>query len=155
MSVMWWELFPNLKSMCTLRGNNVFILPGMLLNFMKFLYPWGENVISVSPGGIFLNGHMTGQPFNSVNWLVKPWSSQCCQYLTLVTRSLIGKPASHSVGHTTLLLLIISNMPPSRQCVTMEWQWQPMIASAKLPLLFARQETIWLLGRLIRKTAEN
>ena len=26
---------------------------------------------------------MTGQPFNSVNLLVKPRSSQCCQYLTL------------------------------------------------------------------------
>ena len=83
MSVLWWELFPNLKSMCTLRGNNAFILPGMLLYFMKFLYPWGENVISVSPGGIFLNGHMTGQPFNSVNLLVKSRSSQCFQYLTL------------------------------------------------------------------------
>ena len=35
---------------------------------------------------IFLTGHMTGQPFNSVNWLVKPWSSQCCQYLTLIIR---------------------------------------------------------------------
>ena len=43
-----------------------------------------ENFISESPGVIFLTGHMTGQPFNSVNLLVKSRSSQCFQYLTLV-----------------------------------------------------------------------
>ena len=31
-----------------------------------------------------MTGHMTGQPFNSVNLLVKSWSSQCFQYLTLL-----------------------------------------------------------------------
>ena len=113
MSVLWWELFPKFQSMCTLRGNNVFILPGMLLNFMKFLYPWGENVISVSPGGIFLNGHMTGQPFNSVNWLVKPWSSQCCQYLTLALSSFLPffRPLTLAAAsmHASQIMLLLSD----------------------------------------------
>ena len=52
--------------------------------FHEILVSHRKNDISVSPGVIFLTGHMTGQPFNSVNLLVKPRSSQCCQYLTLV-----------------------------------------------------------------------
>ena len=49
---------------------------------MKFWYLWWQNVISLSLGEIFLTGHMTGQPFNSVNWLVKPRSSKSFQYLS-------------------------------------------------------------------------
>ena len=52
--------------------------------FHEILVSHRKNDISVSPGVIFLTGHVTGQPFNSVNLLVKSRSSQCCQYLTLV-----------------------------------------------------------------------
>ena len=58
--------------------------PVLILKFMKVLYLSEKNFISVSPGVIFLTGHMTGQPFNSVNLVVKSWSSQCFEYLTLV-----------------------------------------------------------------------
>ena len=55
----------------------------MILDFMKFWYLLEKYVTSVSPGVISLAGHVTGQPFNSVNLLVNSWSSQCWQYLTL------------------------------------------------------------------------
>ena len=60
-----------------------FILTAMILHMMKFLSLVGRDLISRSLGRIYLTGHMAGQPVNSVNWLVKPRSSQCCQYLTL------------------------------------------------------------------------
>ena len=61
-----------------------FILTAMILNMMKFLCLVENDLISMSLRRIYLTGHMAGQPVNSVNWLVKPRSSQCCQYLTLL-----------------------------------------------------------------------
>ena len=89
MRVLWWELFQKIETMCVLCVKQLFIYPVMILKFIKFWYLSEKNFISVSPGLIFLTGHMTGQPFNSVNLLVKSRSSQCFQYLTLLTASCI------------------------------------------------------------------
>ena len=84
MRFLWSELLPNFQLMCILCDKQLFIFPAIILNFMKFWYLSDNYVISVSPGVIFLTGHMTGWPFNSVNLLVKSWSSQCFRYLTLM-----------------------------------------------------------------------
>ena len=57
----------NIETMCILCVKQLFIYPVMTLKFMKFSYLPKKNFISESPGVIFLTGHMTGQPFNSVN----------------------------------------------------------------------------------------
>ena len=71
----------------------LFTYPVITLKFMKFWYLPEKNFISVSPGVIFLTGHMTGHPFNSVNLLVKSRPSQCFQYLTLVATVFDVDPA--------------------------------------------------------------
>ena len=85
MRVLWWELFPknsnNVHPVC----ETTIYYPVIILKFKKLWYLSQKNLISVSPGVIFLTGHMNGQPFNLVNLLVNSWSSQCCQYLTLMT----------------------------------------------------------------------
>ena len=94
----------NVYPMC----NTTIYIPAIILNFMTFWYLLETNVMLVSPRVIILTGHMTGQPFNSVNLLVKPRSSQSCQYLTLtVSKSFMIHAFKNIIYHSLLCYRVI------------------------------------------------